>query len=84
MSQTFEQGWAARPFKEQFPFLPDREAERLDRLNMAITDMVMADLITNSQLDSIRHKRFPKLVGEVVRAYQDRHADAADERGQDE
>ena len=72
MSQTFEQGWAARPFKEQFPFLPDREADRLDRLNKAITDMAMADLITGSQLDSIRHKRFPKLVGEVVRAYQDR------------
>lgn len=78
MSQTFEQGWAARPFKEQFPFLPDREAERLDRLNRAITDMVMADLITNSQLDSIRRKRFPKLVGEVVCSYQDRPAAATD------
>ena len=81
MSQTLEQGWAARPFKEQFPFLPDMEAERLDRLNKAIMDMVMADLITNSQLDSIRHKRFPKLVGEVVRAYQDR-PDAATDGGE--
>ena len=69
MSRTFEQGWAARPFKEQFPELPDREAERLDRLNRAITDMVMADLLTPSQSDAIRQKRFPKLVGEVVRAY---------------
>ena len=79
MSQTLEQGWAARPFKEQFPFLPDGKAERLDRLNRAITDMVMAGLITNSQHNSIRRKRFPKLVGEVVRAYQDRPAAAADE-----
>ena len=79
MSQTLEQGWAARPFKEQFPFLPDRKAERLDRLNRAITDMVMAGLITNSQHNSIRRKRFPKLVGEVVRAYQDRPTAAADE-----
>lgn len=69
MSRTFEQGWAARPFKEQFPELPDREAERLDRLNRAITDMAMADLITPSQSDAIRKKRFPKLVSEVVRAY---------------
>ena len=30
MSETFEQGWAARPFKEQFPELSDKEAERLD------------------------------------------------------
>lgn len=72
MSLSFEQGWAARPFKEQFPFLTDRAANRLDRLNKAITDMAMAGLITNSQLDAIRRKRFPKLVGEVVRAYQDR------------
>lgn len=84
MSLSFEQGWAARPFKEQFPFLTDRAAKRLDRLNKAITDMAMAGLITNSQRDSIRHKRFPKLVGEVVRAYQDRPAAAADEGGQDE
>lgn len=69
MSRTFEQGWAARPFKEQFPEMPEREAQRLDRLNAAITDMAMADLITQSQVDAIRQKRFPKLVGEVVRAY---------------
>lgn len=36
MSETFEQGWAARPFKEQFPEPSDREADRLDRLNCAI------------------------------------------------
>lgn len=69
MSRTFEQGWAARPFKEQFPELPDREAARLDRLNAAITDMVMADLLTDSQVAAIRQKKFPKLVGEVFRAY---------------
>lgn len=69
MIRTFEQGWAARPFKEQFPEIPDKEAERLDRLNKAITDMAMADLITPSQCDAIRQKRFPKLVSEVVCAY---------------
>lgn len=69
MSETFEQGWAALPFKEQFPDLPQREAERLDRLNHAITDMAMADLLTSSQVRDIRTKRFPKLVGEVVNAY---------------
>lgn len=74
MSRTFEQGWAARPFKEQFPFLPDREAARLDRLNHAITDMAMADLITDSQCQAIRGKRFPKLVSEVVGAYRPKEA----------
>ena len=69
MSNTFEQGWAARPFKEQFDFLPDREAGRLDALNHAITDMRMADLITDSQCATIRQKRFPKFVSEVVGAY---------------
>lgn len=68
MSNTFEQGWAARPFKEQFPELSDKSAERLDRLNLAITDMLMADLITCSQGDAIRQKRFPKLVSREVNA----------------
>ncbi|MNQ86096.1 hypothetical protein D3C85_1012810 [compost metagenome] len=71
MSNTFEQGWAARPFKEQFPELPTEQAEKLDRLNMAITDMLMADLLTDAQVATIRAKRFPRLVAEhlmVVRA----------------
>lgn len=63
---TFEQGWAARPFKEQFPELDDKAAERLDRLNMGITEMLMADLITDSQAHAIRQKRFPKLVSALV------------------
>lgn len=67
--RTFEQGWAARPFKEQFPDMPEREAARLDRLNAAITDMVMAGLLTDSQASAIRQKKFPKLVSEVVCAY---------------
>lgn len=69
MATTFEQGWAALPFKEQFPDLPEKEAARLDRLNHAITDMGMADLLTSSQVRDIRQKRFPKLVSEVVGAY---------------
>lgn len=67
MSRTFEQGWAARPFKEQFPELSDKEAERLDRLNHAITDMYMADLLTTSQVDGIREKKMPKLVARFLR-----------------
>jgi len=62
MSETFEQGWAARPFKDQFPELSDARAAYLDRLNRSITDMLMSDLITESQVDAIRRKRFPKLV----------------------
>lgn len=68
MSNTFEQGWAARPFKEQFPELSDKEAERLDRLNIGITDLLMADLLTDSQARAIRQKRFPKVVGHAVGA----------------
>lgn len=65
---TFEQGWAARPFKEQFPELDDKTAEQLDRLNMGITDMLIADLITDSQAHAIRQKRFPKMVSKAVNA----------------
>lgn len=68
MSNTFEQGWAARPFKEQFPELTDDRAAYLDRLNMSITDMLLSDLITESQAANIRQKRFPKLVGKEVGA----------------
>lgn len=68
MSDTFEQGWAARPFKEQFPELDDKAAEFLDHLNMCITDMLIADLITDSQGHAIRQKKFPKLVSKEVNA----------------
>lgn len=67
MSNTFEQGWAARPFKEQFPELDDKAAEHLDRLNHAITDMLLSDLLTDSQVRDIRTKKFPKLVSREVR-----------------
>lgn len=79
MSNTFEQGWAAKPFKEQFPELSEKEAERLDRLNMSITDMLLAGLITDSQSAAIRQKRFPKLVGEVVMTARKRDAAAEKE-----
>lgn len=67
MSETFEQGWAARPFKEQFPELDDEQAKRLDRLNFSITDLLLSDLLTDSQVRAIREKKFPKVVSEVVR-----------------
>lgn len=64
--ETFEQGWAARPFAEQFPELPADRAAWLDRLNTAITDLLMADLITDSVCDAARKKRFPKVVSREV------------------
>mgnify|MGYP003588671706 CR=1 FL=1 len=66
MSRTFEQGWAARPFAEQFPEMDAKEAERLDRLNHAITDLYMADMPTDSQVKAIREKKMPRAVGKAV------------------
>ena len=37
--RTFEQGWAAKPFKEQFPDMDTDVATRLDRINEAITKL---------------------------------------------
>ena len=81
MGETFEQGWAARPFKEQFPELPDAVASRLDQLNRAVTDMWVAGLITDSQADAIREKRFPKFVSEQVSGARKRAALAAEKGG---
>ena len=66
MTGTFEQGWAARPFAEQFPKMDAKEAERLDRLNHAITDLYMADMLTDSQVKAIREKKMPKAVSKAV------------------
>ena len=66
MSRTFEQGWAARPFKEQFPELSDKAATHLDRLNRAITDLYMADMLTDSQVKALREKKFPRVVTKAV------------------
>ena len=66
MSETFEQGWGARPFKEQFPELSDDAAERLDKINDAITLLSIADLLTFSQSDAIRKKKMPKVVSAAI------------------
>jgi len=66
MAQTFEQGWAARPFAEQFPELEIQQALRLDRLNHAITDLYMAEMLTDSQVKAIREKKFPRVVTKAV------------------
>lgn len=66
MAQTFEQGWAARPFAEQFPEMNAKEALRLDRLNHAITDLYMAEMLTDSQVKAIREKKFPRVVTKAV------------------
>ena len=66
MKVTFAQGWTARPFKEQFPELTDTEAQKLDKLNEAITMLYLDDLLTDEQLYAIRDEKFPRLVSKVV------------------
>ena len=66
MKDTFEQGWSARPFKEQFPELTDIEAKKLDEVNKAISTLYFDDMLTDSQLDTIRDKKFPRLVSKAV------------------
>ena len=64
--RTFEQGWAAKPFKEQFPDMDERAAGRLDEINSAITTLLIGGMITYSQMTTIREKKFPKLVGQEI------------------
>ena len=66
MKVTFEQGWSARPFKEQFPELSDFEAQRLDKVNEGIYRLYFDDMLTDDQLYTIRDKKFPRLVSEAV------------------
>ena len=66
MKVTFEQRWSARPFKEQFPELSDFEAQRLDKVNKAISTLYFDDMLTDSQLDAIRGKKFPRLVSKAI------------------
>ena len=66
MKVTFEQGWSARPFKEQFPELSDFEAQRLDKVNEGIYRLYFDDMLTDDQLYKIRDKKFPRLVSEAV------------------
>ena len=66
MKDTFEQGWSARPFKEQFPELSDADARKLDEVNKAISTLYFDDMLTDSQLDAIRGKKFPRLVSKAV------------------
>ena len=66
MKVTFEQGWSARPFKEQFPELSDFEAQRLDKVNEGIYRLYFDDMLTDGQLYTIRDKKFPRLVSEAV------------------
>ena len=68
MKDTFEQGWSARPFKEQFPELTDIEAQKLDEVNKAISTLYIDDMLTDSQLDAIRDKKFPRMVAKVLRS----------------
>lgn len=66
MKITFAQGWSARPFKEQFPELTDLEAQKLDKVNEAITRLYLDDMLTDGQLDTIRDKKFPRLVSKAI------------------
>lgn len=82
MNQTFEQGWAARPFKEQFPQLTKEEAEHLDKLNKYITYLRFADMLTDSQADTMRQKKMPRAVGKALDAAAKRSTQAAKQGGQ--
>ena len=62
MKVTFEQGWSASSFKEQFPELSDADARKLDEVNKAICLLYFTDLITHAQNVSIRNTKFPKMV----------------------
>ena len=64
--RTFEQGWAAKPFKEQFPGMDESAAGHLDEINSAITTLLVGGMITYSQMTTIREKKFPKLVGQEI------------------
>ncbi|WP_161551304.1 hypothetical protein AB1N69_10685 [Pseudomonas asiatica] len=66
MSGTFEQGWAARPFAQQFPEMNADEAKRLDHINTSITTLYLAGLLTDRQANEIRTKKFPKVVTKAV------------------
>ena len=66
MKDTFEQGWSARPFKEQFPELSDADTRKLDEVNKAICLLYLTDLITHAQNVSIRNTKFPKMVKELL------------------
>ena len=66
MSNTFEQGWAAKPFKVQFPQLSDESASRLDAINEAITLLYLSGIITHSMVASARQKKFPKVVADAL------------------
>ena len=66
MKITFAQGWSARPFKEQFPELTDIEAQKLDKVNEAITRLYLDDMLTDEQIYTIRDEKFPRLVSKVV------------------
>lgn len=65
--RTFEQGWGAKPFKEQFPELADSQAKRLDDLNHAITTLSVHGFLTDSQIKIIREKKMPKSVETELR-----------------
>ena len=62
MKDTFEQGWSARPFKEQFPELSQSDALKLDEVNKAVCLLYLTDLITHAQNVSIRNTKFAKMV----------------------
>ena len=66
MKYTFEQGWSARPFKEQFPELSDTDARKLDEVNKAIYLLYLSDMTTHAQNVSIRNTKFPKMVKDLL------------------
>lgn len=66
-NNVIEQGWAARPFAEQFPELPERDAKLFDDINRAITLLSVHGMMTPSQMENIRGKKFTNLIRRKVK-----------------
>lgn len=63
-----EFGWAARPFIEQFPFLPADKAEQFDKDSQAMTRLSMRGYLTPSQRDTAMKKITAALEKALVEA----------------
>lgn len=53
---SFELGWSARPFKEQFPQLSDNEAMLFDEDNKALLRLRVRGYLTEKARDAVVKK----------------------------
>lgn len=68
MKNHAEFGWGAPSFKEQFPALPDIEAEHFDRDNEAMIRLSIRGYITPSQRDSAMKKITKKIEQAITKS----------------